>query len=510
MAIGSAEILKGVRGFLRGTVQKKELKRQLEDRRRNQRFDDLRFDIAERNFAESQIPFAQKQQRALVQSGFLSVVPEGEGEFGPVQAFRPSDSNVPQEELDLFRLQGTKLLTPAQRQTAGQRAELNTLQLDEARRQADDPLGFEARSGLVDQFRNVTRDSQSSIFTPEQIARFKLTGRIPQAPRPKLRQLQVKTPKGQFNVTLDAQGNEINRVRLGDLAPTTSSLIRDIDLSEFPGLDESDIVSVQAAIKRILGGRSPRDIPTIKRLLGMRASGMSIDDIEDRLLTERTSGQFTGAIRNAFEFVTSSGFSQNQREVNRDSLDRVIETQGIEAGKEMILGLARDKANADDNKRFSGRDEALLSLDRIQELLDKFVQAGGKTNLIRGRMQGLSQNVLRVTGEEQLAVIAQEIALAVIDYRQSKSGAAFTASEERAYDRIWPSIENTPVLNFAKIDSLRQAFGRNQKAFYIRGIGKSNYIALFGNEPPPTATTSESPESNPVLEDLFEEMGGND
>jgi hypothetical protein len=475
MANGSSAILRGVRGFLRGTVQKKELKRQLEDRRRNQRFEDLRFDIAEQRFAEGQLTPNQRLTEA---------------------------------DLQRFRLGQSLPSATAIQQRAARQQKL------------DDPFGDKAFSDRLDSFKvNVPEIGPSFVptgGTVEGISPFTdlqkqqvLTERIT-GPSPRPRQFVTKTPEGQFVVTIDAQGNETNRTRLGDLAPTARSLIGGIDISEFPGLDESDIISAQAVIKRILTGRAARDVATIKRVLGMRASGMSIDDIEDRLLTEQTSEQFTGPIRNAFEFVTRSGFSQNQREVNRDALDRVIETQGIEAGKEMILGLARDQANADANKRFSGRDEALLSLDRIQELLNKFVDAGGKTNLISGRMQRLSQNVLRVTGEEQLAVIAQEIALAVIDYRQSKSGAAFSESEERAYDRIWPSIENTPVLNFAKIDSLRQAFGRNQKAFYIRAIGKRNYIDLFGNEPPPTATTGESPESNTVLEDLYQEMGGND
>ena len=475
------QILAGIEGLLRGTVSAQSLKRQLQDRKESLRRESLQTSILESQFAESQ----KTPNQRLAQAGVLQpteTLPEGVE--GPVQLALPEGSQFTEADVQRFRL-GQRLPSATEIQ-----------QRDALQRRREDPLGIEQRTDALDLFKNVLPSGEGPIFTPEQIGRFKLTGQIPSTQRlSPSRQFPFKTPEGQFVATLSPEGEKTNETRLGDLPPTTRSLLGGIDLADFPSLDGGDIVSVQAAIKRILGTRSARDAPTIRRFLGMMAGGATIADIEDRLLTEQTSLRFTGPIRNAFEFVTRSGLSKDQRDTNRDALDRILETQDVEAGKEFLLAIARDKGTAQERNQVRGRDEALLALDAIEDLI--LVKTA--TGPLRGRLQRIQARFTGLAGDERLALLDQEIALAVIDYRQAKSGAAFTESEERLYERIFPSIQNSSKLNLVKIESLRTTFRRNQRAFYIRGLGKRNYLDLFGNEDVPGRETQQQTDPEPSI-----------
>lgn len=482
--MASLAILRGIEGVLRGTVQAGELKRQLADRKRQQRLQDLQFNtaeqqfnISEQQFAESQINPQQRRERALVRGNILTVERD-DGLPGPADARLPVDSPRTQEEINAFIATGQPLLTARDRQ----RSKLVDLQIQRAR-----------------QPRALSPFQQFQQF-PDEFRQFQEAQR---APRP-ARQIEVKTPEGQFNVTLDAQGNEINRVPLGDLLPSTSAASTQVDLSKFPTLTKFDVLASRNLAVKMFGARAGNRTDIVELIMGLKTEGLTEDEIGDRLLTEQTSSEFVGPIRNAFEFVTRKGFSKDQRNTNRDTLDRIVEVQGEAEAREFLLGLARDKGSAKEQSQIGGRDEALLALDKIEEL----ILVKDITGPLRGRFEKFQQRFTGLTGNERLALIDQEIALAVIDYRQAKSGAAFTESEERLYERIFPSIQNSTQLNLVKIKSLREAFGRNQRAFYIRQLGKRNYVDLFGAEGVPQTNQTEAGDAD--LEDLFEEMGGND
>jgi len=296
MATGSSAILRGVRGFLRGTVQKKELKRQLEDRRRNQQFEDLRFDIAEQRFAEGQLTPPQRRERDLVGGGILSVDP-ADGQQGPTAPHLPQGSAFSPEEIQLNIAQGTPLPTSAQRQSA----ELNTLRLDEARQRADDPLGIKQRTEALDTLRlQIPTFGANAVPTgtvpgptglsSEQEAIFRLAGRPPrertqrsltelesfqQDPEgfeafqrakqrpltPRITQRTVTTDEGIFNVTIDAQGNIVSQTKIGN-APSTTPRATQRIVTTAEGIFNVAIDSQGNIIQRTRIGDAPSQTST--------------------------------------------------------------------------------------------------------------------------------------------------------------------------------------------------------------------------------------------------------
>jgi len=211
----------------------------------------------------------------------------------------------------------------------------------------------------------------------------------------------------------------------------------------------------------------------------MMQEGKSLDNIEDELRYSSVSKEFEGNFKGAFEYITKAGFSTADRESAKDGLDELLASGDTEGAKDYTLGLARDKATGDEYKRVTGREEALISIMEIEKSLNSYIESGGDTGLLTGAVEGFNQTVLKKTGDSNLANIANEIKVAIQTYRQAISGAAFTESESKEYDNIFPNIGKSKELNQAKIDSLKTVYSRNQTLFYRRTMGTDNYNALF-------------------------------
>ena len=116
----------------------------------------------------------------------------------------------------------------------------------------------------------------------------------------------------------------------------------------------------------------------------------------------------------------------------------------------------------------------------MKALKDAGVDTGFLTGL---RERALEKGGFAVGTPEQNA-IANEIAIAIINYRRAVSGAAFTESEAEAYEKVFPTTGKTSVLNQQKINSIRKTANNAQDAFYRRSIGFS-YDEIIGISPDP-------------------------
>ena len=89
-----------------------------------------------------------------------------------------------------------------------------------------------------------------------------------------------------------------------------------------------------------------------------------------------------------------------------------------------------------------------------------------------------NERVLKKTKDPMLAEIANTISQTIQTYRQQLTGAAFTESEAREYNRLFPGIEKSPELNQSLINSLRNQYERNMRLFYERQLGRTGYTKL--------------------------------
>jgi hypothetical protein len=209
----------------------------------------------------------------------------------------------------------------------------------------------------------------------------------------------------------------------------------------------------------------------------MMAQGKTLDNIEDEIRFSSVSPLFRKSFERPFGAAVI-GMSGTARDAARDTLDEFIEVGDFEGAKEHIFTLTRRNSSTTDQSKLSGKEEANIAIDEIESALKEYVDNGGTTNLLSGKIEEFNNNVLKQTGDSTLAEIANRIALAIQSYRQAISGAAFTKDESKEYQRVYPSIGNTPELNEAKINALRKNNQLFIDNFFKRQLGTSVFNDL--------------------------------
>lgn len=155
----------------------------------------------------------------------------------------------------------------------------------------------------------------------------------------------------------------------------------------------------------------------------------------------------------------------------------LMKTGDVDGAKQQLKIYAYNAMSADEQQKVAGKEDALNALDRIGTLMADFEAQGGQT----GIFTGLKQKTLEKGGfyAGPASDLANEIALAIVDYRKAVSGAAFTESEQKTYDAIFPSAGKVPELNQAKISTLTGKFNSDIDSAYSRRVPK--YKEIFGS-----------------------------
>ncbi|NCN25901.1 LysM peptidoglycan-binding domain-containing protein, partial [Candidatus Falkowbacteria bacterium] len=195
--------------------------------------------------------------------------------------------------------------------------------------------------------------------------------------------------------------------------------------------------------------------------------------------TTNITGAGSQELSNAFT-RSVLGLSKDARGYAQQSYNTLVQQGRVDEAKELILQTAVEGADTETKKKLLGREEALAALDDIRANLNEYEAAGGNTNILKGGWETLQQKLGR-TSDPELAEIENDIRISIQAYRQAVSGAAFTESEAKEYEKIFPSISRNAELNTAKLDSLENVYRRNQEVFYKTKLGTQNYDALYGD-----------------------------
>lgn len=161
---------------------------------------------------------------------------------------------------------------------------------------------------------------------------------------------------------------------------------------------------------------------------------------------------------------------------------RFLANGDVEGAKEALGVYIRNSADVQTGRVVDKKDLSVSALERLQEKLDEFEKADGDTGLFAGLSEDALQRLGTTRGTGKLAELKNDIALAIIDYRQAVSGAAFTPEEGNEYKKIFPSIGNVPELNKVKINSLIEKFRSDIETFNMQRIGRDTYETIFGDE----------------------------
>ena len=229
-------------------------------------------------------------------------------------------------------------------------------------------------------------------------------------------------------------------------------------------------------VKTVVGPRGVNNEELGNSVASLLASGKSKDEISDMIRYSEQSldyGEWRSIANSVFSSVPGT-----KREAIEDGLDDFISNGDMTGAKDYILKVARDTALAEEKKNVTAREEALYAVNIIEDSLAQYINMGGDTGLLTGNVEKFYNRVLKKTKDPIQAELANTIAQTIQTYRQQLTGAAFTESEAREYNRLFPSITKSPELNQSLINSLKSQYERNMRLFYERQLGSTGYTKL--------------------------------
>lgn len=241
-------------------------------------------------------------------------------------------------------------------------------------------------------------------------------------------------------------------------------------------LSATQIATAQSLSQKLFGNTKEAWVKAIEWLM---MEWLTAQEITEQLNNAWFSEDYQGAMRKAIENATI-GLTKEWKEDVRSNYNRLLEEWDEQGAKELLLLAALEGSWADVQKSVNGRRRLVWALSDIREELANYVEAGWDTSLLIGKIENI-QNKIWATKNAELVNIGNKIALAVQDYRQSRSGAAFSESEAKEYANIFPWTDKSIELNAAKINSVLDVFADATEDFYSWKIGVNNYNEIFPN-----------------------------
>lgn len=275
-----------------------------------------------------------------------------------------------------------------------------------------------------------------------------------------------------------------------------------------------DLAAYQLAV-RIGGMRNAKILypMVVKRL----QEGATVDNIQDELRYAQQSTDFTGAAREGMQQLYA-GHSGKAVDTAFDSFDDLLAKGDNKAISSFLQRSAENQAGAAEAQQIRGTRRTLDFVNEIQNDLDSFEANGGNTNIFSGTIEDISKKIGLVRNPK-MRKVAEKIHAAIMKYRRSMSGAAFSVPESKEYSDLFPSIKRVGALNSVSLAALRDVFSGDLENFYRASMGDNAYNtyvapAIAGKEnvraagKGETAPAANGPTSTLSFDDLWKQGGG--
>lgn len=183
---------------------------------------------------------------------------------------------------------------------------------------------------------------------------------------------------------------------------------------------------------------------------------------------------FISAVNNQALGVTPTRFKTFRENV----MEAVEQGNYTEAEDRLMTGAFRGE-QVDMRKQFFGVTQINKQLDNVESKLNAYISAGGDTGIFSGTLENMMQKIGTIKDPTARSLAAQ-IQVALNDYRYAVTGAAFTESEAKLYDQMFPGITKDPALNSALIEGLKAGFNSKREGLIRNTLGNTAYDAIYG------------------------------
>ncbi len=249
--------------------------------------------------------------------------------------------------------------------------------------------------------------------------------------------------------------------------------------ADVSGIDEATQIAAWSLAVKVGGGqRSAAKIyPAILQRI---KQGSTIDQIADENRMAMQSGEFAGPAREGMQQIFA-GKSGKAVDAAFEYFDDILAKGDKKAASDYLRNVARKSAPADVQSQVSGTERALQFVNEIEDDLTNYEANGGNTNIFAGKAEDVRKK-LGYVKDPEMRKIAEKIHTAIMKYRRSMSGAAFSVPESAEYKSIFPSTDKTGALNTALIGAIKETFSGDVSQFYRNSMGENAYNAFIDGE----------------------------
>lgn len=285
-------------------------------------------------------------------------------------------------------------------------------------------------------------------------------------------------------------------------APEGASIL---DFSEISPLDQLKARNLSV---EIFGKRAGTKQENIDLISGLVQTGLTIDDIQDKLRFSSQSEAFTGVYRDAAESIATT-FSDGKATRFFDALDRHLEAGEFGKARDLIEKNAISGVGTAEAQGIRGKKRTVEFLQEIERDLKLFELNGGKTGFFKGKIEKLAGRVGQVPDPE-LRKIATKISTAIQSYRRALSGVAFSVPESKEYEAMFPNIDKVGEFNTANIEALIETFDGDLQFFFGSQMGDDAFQQIFNDKDVTDAITDTPSADTTELRAQFEASGIDD
>lgn len=194
----------------------------------------------------------------------------------------------------------------------------------------------------------------------------------------------------------------------------------------------------------------------------------------------------TNDLGNAFQNALNARYGLAEPEKVNTGMMNYVSNYLISGRIPEAKALLLDEAISDTGLGMAEQDKLRGSMEmrdqlvRIQGLMGEFKAAGGQMGIFSGNIERAA-NRLGEMKDPKLSSLGTQLNQALISYRKSVSGSAFTESEKKDYERLFPSVTTSYNLATNKIDALTASFDSSLRSQVSNKIGGDEvYDKIFG------------------------------
>lgn len=163
------------------------------------------------------------------------------------------------------------------------------------------------------------------------------------------------------------------------------------------------------------------------------------------------------------QFLWSS-LTKTQKEDFQDSIKDAISNNNPQEAFSFIKTTLKDQMNTDTKKSTQATELLLQHTQEIEDLYNKYIEKGWETSWLSGTYEQFLNKFWK-TSDPELLELYNKIQRSIMTFRHDISGAAFTDSEAKQYEQVFPNTKDTMESFMTKVKSIKD-LATNDNAYY--------------------------------------------